>query len=52
MDRQTDQHVYQVNVYEPSTVCKCGKPSWHPTHIKGKTFIRGVARPKDLKEDK
>lgn len=48
----TERHVFEVDVYKPSTVCICGKSSADRVHIPNMRFVRGVSKPSVIKEDK
>lgn len=49
---ETARHVFEVDVYKPSTVCICGKSSADRVHIPNMRFVRGVSKPTMIKEDK
>lgn len=48
----TERHVFEIDVYRPSTVCICGKSSGDKVHVPNMRFVRGISRPNVSKEEK
>ena len=48
----SERHVFEVDVYRPTTVCICGKAASDKVHVPNMRFVRGVSKPTTVKEDK